>query len=320
MSTKLRQGFKKKEYSPEWSIDKDYLYWKNPPKEKISLADIKTMHFREYERAKNAPSFKPKISSRLKDIFLNPEKLSKRYDDLREARKQLIEELSALEPDYYFQLAPAVLKNYKWSDSEKLRFIAVKYRNLSAFTYGKEAQKWLQQAIWSEKSPRKRILDYFDYIRTHDLHNDDDILQDEREFKNFKSTIKIYRGFNVPMNSIIRSGQINQLWMRQQTGKSVYFSTSIDIAEKFACTQKLYHILNFRSGLNLSSEEKSILRGRLCIAQYRVKMDDIALFHDATALKEKEIIATPEKVELVKYHFLGFDDFIRVLKDQDVIV
>ncbi len=319
MIKKPRQGFLKQETSSDWSIDQSYLYWKNPVGQKIQLDHLEPMNFREYDEAKRYSTIKPTKSLRLKEIYLNPDKVQDRYPDLVEARKQLLEECNELHPEDYFWCAPAILKNKKWSDAEKMRFIAVGYTELSGFDYGVEAQRWLEQITWSEKSARNRMNEYFKYLRNHELKNETWISHDEAYFQKLQTTIKIYRGFNVPMNSIIRKGTINQLWLKQETGKSVYFTTSQAVAEYFACSQKLYQAQNHREGERLSRKDRDILEGRLCIAQYQVKLDDVILFQDKTAKAEEEIIVSPEKVQLLSYQFLGFDDFVRVLSKKAAV-
>jgi hypothetical protein len=323
MTKKIRQGFLKQEIKPEWSIDNNYLYWKNPALKKIHLDSLRPQIFLEYDLAKKYSSMKMDKSAQLKDDFHYPEKLAINATDLSDARKQLLEKCRLYEdpekpppimkPAEYLWYAPAILKNKKWSDAEKMYFIALGYCSLSGFHYGAEAQRWLEQITWSEKSARNRMREYFEYLRVHKLHDITCISHDEAHFQKLPSTIKIYRGFNVPMNSIIRAGTINKLWLKQQTGKSVYFSTSLTVAEKFACSQKLYQVQNHRKGETLSRQDRDILEGRLCVAQYQVNLDDIALFQDKTAMNEEEIIVSAEKVQLLSYHFMGGDDFERVL-------
>ncbi len=135
----------------------------------------------------------------------------------------------------------------------------------------------------------------------------------EKSIKNLKRQVILYRGFNIPSTQSIREKDSNR-WMKQASGQSVYFTIDENVARRFACIQKYQMIkIGHASGM-YSPDMMELIGGKLAVAKYRVSIDDIILYDDVLGRCEGECICLPENVDLLNYEFLGFDDFMNILK------
>lgn len=301
---KTRTGFKRKELAPDWSIDGDFLCWKNPTNSKIKVADLREISFDLPDVQQDAST---KITfSKLKPVLKSPSSLK------ADERNAIIDFVGRSAHHDFFKIAPLILSNNLWNDLEKLDLIRIKFNNLNGFKNGQDAQRILCLIRWSTTSARERLNLFFDFCKDN-LDLSENVLQDQSNFNSFRNTIVLYRGFNVPINETIRNKNVNTSWLRQETGKSVFFTRSENVAKWFACTQKLYSIQKIRSAQKLSSTERGVLGGRLCIAKYHCNVDDITLYQNKIARSEDEVIVLPSKTLLKSYKFLGFDDFIKTI-------
>lgn len=307
-----RTGFKPKEKSPDWWLDGAILCWKNPAVKSININELPKFTINSDEFHYESESLKGTHKGTFKEILKNPIHLSS------EERVSILSHFADVKTKNFLDLSPLVFENQKWSDAEKLFFLNVKIQLIDGFKFGNEVQRLIANIKWKSTDVISRMNEFYSFYLSTFPDRIDLVNLDSKRFNGFSKNLIVYRGFNVPVNKIIRDKNIQKAWYRQEYGKSIYFSASEGIARWFACINKVKVIQKIRNGMKLSSEDKEILGGRLCIAKYSLPIDNVVIYQSELARKEDEIIALPSKAELKNYKFLGFNDFIKSINNPPI--
>lgn len=303
---RARRGFTARERAPDWSIDGDFLCWKSPATHKIRVADLRHFVFSNDIGTDGSHSEHPAIPLPNNHPYKTPQGLRaiERYKWLDRAVAYTAKD--------FFKVAPFVLKSRHWTDAEKLHLLSIKLNQFSGFRYGKELQSLLAQCLWTQRSGRDRIMAFYKHCEQDSIVSER-AQSDAEEFERFSDPLILFRGFNVPPNETIRNRNVRKSWFQQETGKSVFFTTDEAVARWFACIQKARAVQKYQRGLKLTSEDKSIIGGRLCLAKYEASLADTILYQNRTGMNEKEVIILPFDTRLKSYKFLSFDDFVGTL-------
>jgi hypothetical protein len=308
--TLSRKGFSKINDNGDWKIENGKLIWRDSPNTSISIDQL--------------PGINPEViispcpvtRQRRKEIMWS---IANRHK-LTAAQRHLMMQWALIMPvDLFFKVAAKLLTSRNWSDEEKLFYLWSKLPRLSGFEYGEKVHDLLLTLKWKEKSFKKRMQVFYDAARKYSLNGSDtewQLAYDEKAVASLSNDVVLYRGFNVPADKTIREKDISR-WMKQQYGKSVYYSIDSNIAERFACIQKHQMIKVAHETGAVSPDMKDMIEGKIVIARYRTDIDNLVMYDDVLGRCEGECICLPENVDLLDYRFLGFDDFIRILKTRN---
>ena len=306
MSENSRKGFTKATNKPEWFIEGEQLCWKNPVRHSIPLSQLRFMNFDSYDSVYSKKETDKNHLRGFIELIKHPSRLT------QQQKYDLLHSSSDLSPKAFIKISEELLPSKKWSDGEKLVFLNSNLPNFSGQRYGKELNKILYQISWNSKSFIKRMNDFNEIIKKYDERRIDDLMEDQKVIDEFGDRITIYRGFNVPNDESIRPKNTKQ-WLKQESGKSIYFTTSPEVARWFACTQKLEVIQKPKLHIEIDKHDNKLLQSRIVLAKYKASLDDVIIYHNNLGRKEQECIILPANTELKNYQFLGFDDFINTV-------
>ena len=229
-------------------------------------------------------------------------------------RQSLIKSCRDLDARRYFATGQMILRSKYWSDAEKIALLGTRLSDLQGFKYGKHVQRLLDTIRWQGADFVRRMNAFFDW---KDQIVDDgtrQLIEIDRSIANgLSKQVRVYRGFNVPVQSSIRDKNVRR-WLRQETGRGVYFTLSPKIALEFACLQKSSLAKIFLRNGRLKQQQREIVEGKIAVAEYKVPRDKIILYQHASRLWESESICKPSDVSLFNYKFYGFDYFVMALE------
>lgn len=307
---KIRIGFTKINESGDWKLDNGVLIWKNSTHTSIKVDDLPIL---SPESRIEPCKLNRQEKKRRIVLYKNPKNLTKKD------RYTIMKWSLVMDNDLFYTIANIILPSTKWTDDEKLSFLWGKLPRLSGFVHGKKVQKLLSNLKWNDNKFRQRMKLFYSSARKYSLNGDDSEWQsqyDEATVMSFGNKVILYRGFNVPPSASIRDKDTEK-WFKQETGESVYYSIDENVASRFACVQK-YQMINVAHKSDLSYPDMlDLIKGKIAVARYQVDINDIILFDDVLGRSEGECICLPQNVDLLDYKFLGFDDFINILKSKN---
>jgi hypothetical protein len=301
-----RKGFSKVPSVKDWHVENGVIFWKEDSQTSIKITDLPQLNYEE-------PTICLPYSKKTTKKYIEDLKNRKKLSD--EKRYNLMSDVHCFSPKNFFQIIKEILPSDEFADNEKLMMLLSKLPYLSGFEHGKELQKLLSKVLWQESSFKERMKQVHETINAFDFpieHARRASSSDSKSINKLDDKVVLYRGFNIPANESIRDKDINN-WVKQTSGESVYFSLDIKMAEWFACIQK-YQFLKAYTNKSYGYFGSDFLEGKLTIAKYEIKINDLIMFDDALGRSEMECICLPENTKLIDYHFLGFDDFVNTIK------
>ena len=323
MAQNSRTGFRKRSDRSDWVVEGNRLVWTQSNRPSVEISETATLLDHWCDLAEMSTDKIPKIEKLelLSIIKKHPNPpLNEMY------RIQVIATCRELDMKEYIRAGEVILSSTHWSDAEKIGFLAAKLPRLPGLKYGRDVQKLLYRVRWQDsrlKRPHDKILRVPPACILQSKSPIEDLDQnieiDRSIVNDLKGDVILYRGFNVPVDLSVRGRNVKS-WDRQDEGRGVYFSLSEKLALAFACLQKSSFAAKMTDGIQLDSNEQSILGGKLVVGKYRVPADKIVLYHHAIARLESECICKPGDVSLMHYEFYGFDEFNESLRSYAEIV